>query len=511
MATPQERLAAALEALHGLQQAGKTVIRSEDLTRLQRERLVKNGFIEPVIKGWYIPTRPDAAAGETTAWYASYWDFVRAYLTERFEDHWSLSPEQSLLIHAGQWRVPEQLLVRSPNASGNVTRLLHGTTLFDLRIAGAQGADLQILDGLRVYRPEAALIAAGPGVYTTHPTEMRTMLASRRDLGPLLERLLNGGHSVIAGRIAGACRNIGRDRDAEEILSAMRAAGYDVRESDPFEARLPGYVYRRDESPHAQRIRLMWQAMRGEVMARFPPPMEPRQGVERYLAEVEEIYVTDAYHSLSIEGYRVDADLIKRVRDGAWNPAANDADRRQRDALAARGYHDAFQTVKASVRSVLTGANPGQTAEADHRQWYRQLFGPSVAAGLIPAGSLAGYRNEPVYIRGSRHVPLNPDAVRDAMSVLFEQLEAETEASVRIVLGHFIFVYIHPYLDGNGRIGRFLMNLMFASGGYPWTVVPVQRREAYMEALEQASAMQNIGPFAALLGELVGQTAPPAI
>lgn len=157
------------------------------------------------------------------------------------------------------------------------------------------------------------------------------------------------------------------------------------------------------------------------------------------------------------------------------------------------------------------GADPGQTAEADHRQWYRQLFGPSVAAGLIPAGSLAGYRNGPVYIPGSRHVPLNPDAVRDAMSVLFEQLEAETEASVRIVLGHFIFVYIHPYLDGNGRMSRFLMNLMFAAGGYPWTIIPVQRREAYMDAPEQASALQNIGPFAALLGELVGQAPPAAI
>jgi len=39
-----------------------------------------------------------------------------------------------------------------------------------------------------------------------------------------------------------------------------------------------------------------------------------------------------------------------------------------------------------------------------------------------------------------------------------------------MVLGHFVFVYIHPYLDGNGRIGRFLMNLMLAAGGYPWTV-----------------------------------------
>ena len=44
------------------------------------------------------------------------------------------------------------------------------------------------------------------------------------------------------------------------------------------------------------------------------------------------------------------------------------------------------------------------------------------------------------------------------MPVLFDLLKEETEASVRVVLGHLIFVYIHPYFDGNGRMARFLMN-----------------------------------------------------
>ena len=74
------------------------------------------------------------------------------------------------------------------------------------------------------------------------------------------------------------------------------------------------------------------------------------------------------------------------------------------------------------------------------------------------------------------HVPPNSAAVRDAMPVFFEMLTEESEASVRVVLGHFIFVYIHPYMDGNGRIGRFLMNVMLAADGYPWTVVPLERR-----------------------------------
>lgn len=84
-------------------------------------------------------------------------------------------------------------------------------------------------------------------------------------------------------------------------------------------------------------------------------------------------------------------------------------------------------------------------------------------------------------------------------------IEEEPEASVRAVLGHFIFVFIHPYMDGNGRIGRFLMNAMLASGGYPWTVIPVERRDEYMQALEKASVDQDIAPFAAFVGYLVNE------
>jgi Fic family protein len=77
-------------------------------------------------------------------------------------------------------------------------------------------------------------------------------------------------------------------------------------------------------------------------------------------------------------------------------------------------------------------------------------------------------------------------------------------------LGHFIYVYIHPYMDGNGRTGRFLMNVMMASAGYPWTVIPVQLRAPYMAALEAASVDQNIGPFADFLAAQIGRPAPQA-
>ncbi|NQW03594.1 MAG: Fic family protein, partial [Acidobacteria bacterium] len=81
-------------------------------------------------------------------------------------------------------------------------------------------------------------------------------------------------------------------------------------------------------------------------------------------------------------------------------------------------------------------------------------------------------------------------------------------------LGHFVFDYIHPYMDGNGRMGRFLMNAMMAAGGYPWTIIPLERRDEYMATLESASVKQDIGPFAAFIGGLVrdglqGKPPPP--
>ncbi|MDQ8196229.1 Fic family protein [Coraliomargarita sp. SDUM461004] len=80
---------------------------------------------------------------------------------------------------------------------------------------------------------------------------------------------------------------------------------------------------------------------------------------------------------------------------------------------------------------------------------------------------------------------------------------------VRDVLGHLIFVYIHLYMDGHGRMGRFLMNAMLASGGYPWTVIPVEKRTNYLAALEAASADGDIESFAKFLAQCVGSEVKP--
>jgi hypothetical protein len=324
-----------------------------------------------------------------------------------------------------------------------------------------------------------------------------------RDASSLLHRLLAGGHSTIAGRLAGAFRNCGRERIGDDIVKTMTAAGYEIRESDPFADQLRPFCSVREASPYVHRIRLLWQKMRTPILESFPQPQGGQRSVPTYLKQVNEAYISDAYHSLSIEGYRVTPELIEKVRTGAWNPDADPDDREQRNAMAARGYWQAHQAILDSVRKVLQGENAGDVADRDHGAWYRELFAPSVAVRLLKPADLAGYRNVQVHIRNSMHVPMNADAVRDALPVLFDLLREEQEPAVRVVLGHFLFVYIHPYMDGNGRMGRFLLNVMLASGGYPWIVIPVSERTAYLSALEQASVEEEIAPFARFLGGLV--------
>jgi len=503
MASPQEKLAESLQTLRELQERGVIAVRSSDLSRTHRERLVKSGFLKEVMRGWYIPSRPDETPGDSTAWYTSFWDFFAAYLKERFDNDWCLSPEQSLFLHTGNRTVPTQLLVRSPKGGNKPTTLPFGTSLFDVRYTMPKKDDIVEKDGLRLYSVPAALVACPEHFFRQASTEVRAAMATIKDASDVLALLLEGGHSTIAGRLAGAFRNAGQDRIADQIIGTMKAAGYTVLEADPFENRPPNILDAREASPYVNRIRLMWQEMREPIIERFPAAPGVPKDIASYLKHVEEIYVTDAYHSLSIEGYRVSAELIELVRSGAWNPDDNENDREHRNALAASGYWQAYQAVQESLGKILHNENSGIVVGDDHHKWYAELFGPGVTAGIISAVDLAGYRSGPVYIRRSMHVPPPREAVRDCMPVLFDLLNEEPEPSVRVVLGHFIFVYIHPYVDGNGRMGRFLMNTMLASGGYPWTVIPVEERNEYMAALEEASVDGNIRPFAEYLARLV--------
>ncbi len=499
MATPEEKLAKALEVLKEFQdEDGVAIIKSSALSRDDREILLMNGFIQNVMKGWYMSSHPMEVKGDTTSWYVAFWKFCKVYLNDRFGQDWCVSPEQSISIHSGNWNIPKQLIIRSPKAGNNITQLMYDNSLLDAKLAMPAAKEINENNGIRIFSLATALIACTQNYFLQNSIDTRTALSTIGNASEILAPLLEGGNSTVAGRLAGAFRNIGNGRIADEIIKTMKSAGYDVRENDPFENKLQVSFSSKSASPYVSRIKFMWQEMRGKIIKYFPEePGIPNDKTE-YLKLVEENYKSDAYHSLSIEGYKVTPELIERVKSGNWDPEKN-----EKDAFAARGYYLAFEAVKKSIQKVFDGENPGKVVDDDHGDWYREMFAPSVIAGLIQRADLAGYRNGQVFISQSNHIPMSPTGVRDAMPTLFELLKNESEPSVRTILGHFVFVYIHPYMDGNGRMARFLMNVMLASGGYPWTIIPVEKRNEYMSSLEKASVGQNIEDFTKFIANLV--------
>ncbi|MDE0303277.1 MAG: hypothetical protein OXI87_00110 [Albidovulum sp.] len=277
--------------------------------------MVKSGFLRQVMKGWLISPRPDVNPGDTTPWYAAFWEFCASFCTTRFGEAWHLSPEQSLLLHAENTLIRRQVVIYSPKGTDNRVELPFDTSLYDLKQKDMPPlADLTTRNCLRLFMPEAALIRVPGAFFASNPVDVQVVLSGIRDATDLLVRLLDGGHSVVAGRLAGALRRPGRATAADEIPTVMKRFGYGIRENDPFAPAQTFSTSNRVHAPIVGRLQSMLKTFREPVIAAFPNAPGLPQDTSAYLSFVDEIYQNDAYNSLSIEGYRVTPELIEQVR-----------------------------------------------------------------------------------------------------------------------------------------------------------------------------------------------------
>lgn len=503
-----QQLSAALRRLKQVTKKAPGAIRALHLDTKDIAILLDAGFLQPVIKGWYVCANPADNQGDSTPWYANFWGFVQGYLEQRFGELYCLSPEASLLLHTGNTVIPKQLVVVTQTHGTDIVKLPFNTSLLiypDPKRLPQETADSTVvLDGLRVWSVAAALCRCGPQLFKAQRREAEIALAMVRDVSSLILALTTLGNQTAAARVAGALQFVGRGTEAQVLIDALSAPGQKLYPKNPFEASSPTLVASRDKSPYVLRLRAMWRDWREVVIEHFPPaPGLPTDITEttEFLKNVDDRYASDAYNSLSIEGYDVTDELIERVARGNWNPDNDEQHKKDRDTLAARGYYQAFGAVKQTMARIFKGERVGDAVRFDHQLWYAALFGTAVSAGILAPHQIAGYRSGPIFIRYSSHTPLPRDAILDSLDELWQLIDQEPEASVRAVLGHHLFVFIHPYFDGNGRMGRFLMNTLLASGGYPWTVVRVSRRATYMGALESASVKGDIKPLTLFLKE----------
>jgi hypothetical protein len=194
---PHEKLAVSLAKLKDIQVDGRRVFQSGEFSRLERERLTKQGFLRAVIKGWLISSAPGTTNGDSTPWYASFWQFCALYCDSRFENSWHLSPEQSLLLHAEDTVVPSQVVIYSPKGANNTIQLLFGMSLYDLKQPQMPPSEeLMVKEGLRLFTPAASLTRIPESFFSRHPVEVQVVLAGIKDSSEVLPRLLDGGHSA---------------------------------------------------------------------------------------------------------------------------------------------------------------------------------------------------------------------------------------------------------------------------------------------------------------------------
>jgi len=513
----QRRLAEALAELKSLQDRDQSVLRTDDVRRPTREALLEAGFLQPIIGGWYLCSKPGTKDGDTTAWMAHAREFVWRYAQQRFGESWCVDPDYSVKLHTGSNITPKQIVIHAPEGNNSRTALPFGYSIFTYKTREPLPRQyIEVLQHVRVYSLAYALTRVPDAFFRSSKQDALVALRSLQDATDINRVLIETGQAAAAGRLAGALRACDRADLADEIVSVMREIGHRVDGINPFAKPISGLGPLRKVSPYVDRLDLMWREMREAVLAEFSAPAQPlasgRRGIDAVMQRIEERYVTDAYHSLSIEGYRVTEDLIRKVADGSWNPDEHAQDKDARNAMAAHGYWKAHNAVKDSIRHSLENpdTNIGSLLRKDHGRWYRELFSPSVDVGIIKAADLAGYRNDQVYIKNAEHVPPPRAAVRDLMPALFDLLRDEQSPAVRAVLGHFAFVFIHPYMDGNGRMARFLMNAAFCTAGFAWTVIRLDQRPQYFSALNDASARGDIRRFARFISECVVQnTAAP--
>lgn len=165
-----------------------------------------------------------------------------------------------------------------------------------------------------------------------------------------------------------------------------------------------------------------------------------------------------------------------------------------RDYYEATGHAKAFDYIYTISQGMMFGEEHIKTI---HRLFY----------SLIDTEKAGIYRQERVIITGSAYPTPAPDKISNLMSAFVRWL-AENENKLHPVefaaLAHKQFVFMHLFIDGNGRVARLLMNLCLIRKGYTIGIIPPILRSEYISFLEKAH--KDDKPFVKFISERIEET-----
>jgi Fic family protein len=216
-------------------------------------------------------------------------------------------------------------------------------------------------------------------------------------------------------------------------------------------------------------------------------PLNPSQ-VDR-LQEIFDLEYT--YHSNSIEGNT----LTLRETALVLKEGITIAGKTMKEHLEVINHQQAYDFVKELV-----------TEEADlNKRVVLEIHALILHGNRQDAGR---YRTEQVGILGSRHQPPDHFRVPDLMDDYYAYYEAQKQTAHPVLLAADMgerLVTIHPFVDGNGRTSRLVMNLLLLRAGYPLTIIRTEDKGAYFDALEKVQVREDSQAFQVYLLKEVKQ------
>lgn len=486
-------LSAAKKAAGG---KGYHIIASSKLSRGDRELLLKEGWIRLIHRGWYLLVNKDVFnEGDTTPLYGSLWEYVEKVSRKNLgKDYW-LTADQAINLHAQNNSFPRQIIINTSASYYNKIEIDNDTDiLFITNKKPPKKEEVFLGDfGLRMLSIESSLSRLSPVLLENPTAEVKALLQNIKDEGAFVKYMLDNASVASAEKMASILMSLDESDKAKSLVRAFSLIGKEVR-IDVNSAAQKSQP--KNRSIMYLRISALFQNLSEKLKKDHTLPFFQENDFYNtdFLVIEEEIkaqYVYDAYNSLSIENYQVSEGMIKKIRDGNWNPKTNSDDYSTLSGMAAKGYQRAYKSVIDDLKNIHRNKNPVEVCKKGFQQWREDLFSEAVKAGVIEVKNIFGYRNTGVSIRASRHVPPAKEKIMDAMEALFDSMKEEKNHWVRAVLAHALFVHIHPYSDGNGRTARFLMNTLLVSSGFPWISIKQEDRSRYFASLEDIHINKN--------------------
>ncbi len=511
--TPQEEARAWWEARisAGDYVGARSEMPSSHATRVLRDE----GLVAETPGGWaWVALGPENPDGEEALRH-NYWRLVKIALEEYHPAE--ISRISAVRLSVGDTTVPQTLHVRhAASASKHTLEVSDG---FDILMVPDEGSERNRSAGngdttparagdvdLPLSSAERTLLSLTVGDIRDHRDLVLAWLRSLVVAQPALEAAYTANpRHVLMARMGHLAADIGNHRLAEQIERIL-SAHHRHRVSRTItgvgaEIVVPSYIMGTPSTRDPGLDRLQARISRAATVVN-----EEVSGMERALRPMAEATVIriaraakleDTYHSTTIEGYRITKEEVRAVIDGVpYEGRTPDEITRQ---MALKGYSRAFDRTLDLIHEAFARGGP-EVTEAVIFDLYLELWGPSIDAGLVGVADMRGWRESPVFIRRSRHVPPAPEKVSRYMAQFLAQIAGLHVGPItRAILTHWGFVHIHPFMDGNGRLARLLMNYMLASSGLPWTTIRAEDRLRYFRALERAHIEDDLSPFAEFL------------